>query len=184
MPGYDKSRYDHISIETLRACFDLQQDGNLIWKVRPRSHFNSSRGHKNFNTQFAGKIAGTRSNDGYVRVVLFGKTTLGHHIVFAIHNGRWPDDEIDHRDLDRTNSTPSNLREAGPMKNSWNHSVSRANTSGFKGVTWTPFCNRWRALLRTNGKRQHLGYFDRIEDAVAAYERAVNQQHGDFARVR
>ncbi len=42
-----------------------------------------------------------------------------------------------------------------------------SNTSGHRGVTRRPN-GKWRAELTFRGKRYHLGYYDRFEDAVKA----------------
>lgn len=42
------------------------------------------------------------------------------------------------------------------------------NSSGYKGVCWNKYHNKWQAYIRLHNKRIHLGYFDDIEDAVKA----------------
>jgi hypothetical protein len=54
--------------------------------------------------------------------------------------------------------------------------VSREYSSQFKGVVFVPSVNAtrpWQASIRINGKRRHLGYFAREEEAHAARQAAL-----------
>lgn len=84
---------------------------------------------------------------------------------------------VDHRDGDSTNNTIANLRLATPTQNQANRKVQTTNTSGVKGVSWCSRMSKWKAYI----KRQHLGYFDNLEEAKKAYERAAELVSGDFA---
>ena len=50
---------------------------------------------------------------------------------------------------------------------------NRNTSSGFCGVYRVR--NKWRAMIRPNGKRFHLGYFDELNDAVEAYRAAAQK---------
>lgn len=50
----------------------------------------------------------------------------------------------------------------------------RNNTSGHPGVGWYPRTKKWRAYVRAGGKLVHLGYFDNIDEAIAARTVALN----------
>ena len=47
-----------------------------------------------------------------------------------------------------------------------NSKLSSKNTSNYKGVIFYKPSNKWRAQIMINGKNKHLGYFDKIEDAI------------------
>jgi len=51
-------------------------------------------------------------------------------------------------------------------------SVSSRNTSGHTGIYWYIPTNKWRAEIFQNGKQIYLGYFDTIEEAIAARKAA------------
>ena len=182
MPGLDHDLQDTWDINYLRDCLRYDSDtGLLFWKFRPPSHFNSRRGWSNFITQFAGKRAGTINAEGYVVVSIFGKMRLAHRLAWAIFYGTWPEDEIDHKDRDRTNKRILNLRIAGPLKNSWNQKKRSTNTSGEHGVSWSKHAGRWRARLQTNGKTAHLGYFESAECASKAITEQKLKVRGAFS---
>lgn len=47
------------------------------------------------------------------------------------------------------------------------------NTSGVKGVHRHKTTGKWVARMTVAGKYRHIGYFDNIEDAAAAYQAAA-----------
>jgi hypothetical protein len=100
--------------------------------------------------------------------------------------GEWPPErlEVDHKDCDPSNNRWDNLRLATASQNQANKKVSRANTSGFKGVSWHKDDKRWRAQIRMGGKKVHLGSFDTPESAHRAYSEAAMKHYGEFARAK
>jgi len=59
--------------------------------------------------------------------------------------------------------------------------VRKHNKLGVKGVSVK--CGKYVAHIKINGKKNHLGTHDTIEAAAAAYSKAANDNHGEFARV-
>lgn len=117
----------------------------------------------------------------YWKANVYGKTMYVHRIVFLLHHGYLPK-IIDHIDGDSTNNRIENLREATQHQNCANAILSRANTSGYKGVTFDKRRKRWIAQVHVHGKNKNLGCFKDIEDAAAAYAKASALYFGEFAR--
>jgi hypothetical protein len=91
--------------------------------------------------------------------------------------------EVDHingNGLDNRRSV--NLRLATHQQNLANQGLSRANTSGYRGVIWLKKEHRWRAQLKCAGKFQAVGSFEDIETAAYAYDLAALKVFGPFAR--
>jgi hypothetical protein len=60
----------------------------------------------------------------------------------------------------------------------------RGHPNKLKGVTWHKAMMRYMAQIRVNYRTIYLGYFDRAEDAHAAYVAAAQKYFGEFARNR
>jgi len=88
---------------------------------------------------------------------------------------------VDHRDGDGLNNRRENLRLASHAENIRNQRKPDNNTSGHKGACWRKDVRKWVAQIGIDGKLKHLGYFDNIEDAAAAYREAADKYHGNFA---
>lgn len=97
--------------------------------------------------------------------------------------GEWPKDQIDHIDCNPSNNKWANLRPAKNQENASNQRAPRNNTSGVKGVSWSKQERKWVASIRVGYQRIHLGRFQNIDDAEAAYAKASEQYHGSFGRV-
>ena len=89
---------------------------------------------------------------------------------------------VDHIDGNGLNNRRCNLRFATIGENNRNIRMTAANTSGRKGVDWHKRCKRWRAQIKFEGKKIHLGYYSNVEDAHAAYCAASERLHGEFGR--
>jgi len=107
------------------------------------------------------------------------RLVLMHRIIVGDPKGL----EVDHRDGDGLNNRRSNLREATKTQNRRNQRTSRANTSGFKGVSYDAWNRTWQAGISINGKSKRLGSFPTPEAAYVAYCKASAELHGEFGRV-
>lgn len=180
-----KAMRSDVPVSYLHECLTLCEGGVLTWKVRPASHFGAQRAHAVWNCRYAGKQAGWVDARGarHLAFVIGGKAigTHAHRVVWAMTTGEWPSSEIDHADGDPSNNSPANLRLATRAQNLANTKRRSDNTSGFKGVfEYAP--GKWRAWIKREGKRRHLGVFATAEAASAAYASAARQSSGAFAR--
>ena len=112
----------------------------------------------------------TVSKDGYMVVGFNYVQYKTHRLVWALHYGEWlgPGIQIDHIDGNQKNNKIDNLRAVSALQNCRNKKLSVVCKSGISGVYWVEKSKKW--LSRINGgKRQIiLGYFDHMEDAIAA----------------
>jgi hypothetical protein len=157
-----------LTPERIQELFDYDPaTGNLIWRVGRRGRFARP-----------GVIAGNRKR--YVMVSIDCKTYAVHRVIWLLHYGHLPD-EIDHVNQDKTDNRLENLRVCSRSENTGNVGLRSTNTSGHRGVWFVEHCGRWRASIKENGKSRHLGYFDTIEDASRAYNKAAIDYFGRFA---
>lgn len=183
-----------MTLQYLRECFDLDADaGELVWRVRPRSHFASTRSMTLMNGKYAGCIAGHVVEKfrprGYFlkRLMLAEGNYPVHRLVYALHHGieytSLPS-IIDHIDCNALNNRPDNLRAASPRQSQYNKRISLNNTLGEKGIAICDVTGKWIARIRDRGVRTHLGTFETKEEAAAAYRGAAVLLHGEFFRER
>ena len=89
---------------------------------------------------------------------------------------------IDHYDGNRLNNRKSNLRACTIKENNMNLHLTSRNTSGYRGVTLSKANHKWRATISLDGRKLHLGYFERPDVAHAAYKEAAELFYGDNRR--
>lgn len=80
---------------------------------------------KMWNTKYANKRAGTPNKDGYLSINFKGKFVLAHRLVWVLHNGDWPQHEIDHLNGDPRDNRIENLRDVPHAINMHNMAVHR-----------------------------------------------------------
>ncbi len=87
---------------------------------------------------------------------------------------------VDHIDGNTLNNCKANLRITDAFGNNKNKSNTN-NRHGLKGVAKYKKGVRWFAYIQANKKRVYLGTFATAEEAHAAYCRAADELHGEFA---
>lgn len=131
-----------------------------------------------------GERVGNLRDDEYLGVKLLGKSYLLHRVAFFYMTGRWPVGDLDHRNRKRADNRWDNLREATRGQNRTNTTTVRSK-AGFRGVyELKPRADgrcRFKAQIMVQGVLTHLGVFDTPEQAHAAYVRAAQAAHGEFA---
>jgi len=90
--------------------------------------------------------------------------------------------DTDHINGNAFDNRKCNLRICTHAENTRNQKIRNDNISGYKGVSWHKQHKKWRAQIRNNYKRIHLGYFSTPELAHKAYCEAASKYHGEFAR--
>jgi hypothetical protein len=131
----------------------------------------------------SGLILKQRKDNGYYRVGLYKNKKQEfnrvHRLValafIPLEAGK---DFVDHHDGERANNSVTNLRWATRQENNQNRTMNKNNTSGFKGVRFER--GKWRAQITIDGKLIHLGYFEKIEEAVAVRSARANEVFGEF----
>ena len=73
--------------------------------------------------------------------------------------------DIDHINQVRTDNRIENLRWCSRENNCRNKKKKEGTSSQFRGVNWDTHYNKWRSMIRLNGKTKHLGLFETEEEA-------------------
>lgn len=73
---------------------------------------------------------------------------------------------VDHKNNNRLDNRKDNLKVVTRAKNNQNLSISKRNTTGYRGVTFDKNANKYRVRININGKEKHIGLFQTLEEAV------------------
>ncbi len=108
-----------------------------------------------------------------------GRALSMHRLIMDAPDGV----QVDHKDGNGLNNTKANLRFATHAENMRNRRLSRSNKVGLKGVSRQKNAATFRAQIKFEGVRHHLGNFRDAQDAARAYNKAALRLHGEFARI-
>lgn len=143
------------------------------------------RWNHGYDHHVRGKAAGTRLKNGYWHICVsvngVKRRFLAHRLAWFLAHGRWPEEDIDHINGDRSDNRIANLREASRSENLQNAAMRSDNTSGVKGVYFNKARGKWQAYIRLDGKQAYLGIFTELADASLAIHEAREKHHGTFA---
>lgn len=145
--------------------------GELRWRIGSRR-------------RSAGELAGTavEKEKGRRVVGFMGKTYKAHILIWVCQTGAWPVDQIDHINENPSDNRWCNLRAATKAQNMRNINITKANSSGSKGVGFHKQSGRWRAYIGVDGKLIHLGLFKTKEEAVKVRCDFSKKLHGLFSK--
>lgn len=139
--------------------------------------WNRSRGSRG-----KGVIAGNMNTSGAIQVQIDKEVYVAHRLAWLYMTGVFPENEIDHENLEPADNRWVNLRPATHAQNCWNRRRPASNTSGFKGVCWHAVMNKWCASIMYLGTSETIGYFDDPQSGHAAYVARAKELFGEFAR--
>lgn len=154
------------------------ESGILRWKERAQKHFSSKRSCSIFNSRFSGKRAGGIAEikgKKYRHLRIQNRNFRASRIAWAMHYGKWPENQIDHIDGDSLNDAIHNLRDVTCQENLKNRLLRKNNKSGCPGVSWDSEYSKWRARIGVDGKKINLGRFEDLESAIAAKKQAERE---------
>lgn len=159
------------------------ETGLLTWRERSPILFNqkSSRdpvvSAQQWNNRYAGKPALITRSQGYLVGKLFNRIHRAHRVIWAMHSGAWPKDQIDHINGERSDNSIANLREVSHGENARNMKLPCNNTSGVIGVFWNGKHQRWTSVITINNETKYLGEHSNKADAIAARS-AAEKKYG------
>ena len=148
--------------------------GKIIWREPPSNH-----------PRLRGLLAGSpRKTRGKIYWhIKYNRFAIKRSwLIFLWTHGRWPTDCLDHADGNSENDAIGNLREATVLQNAWNHKKrARPTASNLPmGVRPTPQ-GRFEARIGYRKTQIHLGAFETVEKATAAYVAKRQELYNDFA---
>lgn len=116
------------------------------------------------------------NGSGYAQTSINGHDVSMHRfIIRAIQ-----DQEVDHTDQNRLDCRRANLRFCTHGQNIANDGPKKNNKLGVKGVDLIKKTGKYRATIRYNYQKIHLGNFDTLREATEAYNKASKKYFGEF----
>lgn len=123
-----------------------------------------------------GNQCGTLRKDGYLSTVISDNEYLLHRLVILWTTGELPIEEVDHINGCKTDNRPSNLRVVNRTQNNQNRVRAGVNSAtGYLGVQ--SHRDKYKASIRHNKESIHLGLFNTVEEAHAAYIKKKRELH-------
>jgi hypothetical protein len=127
-----------------------------------------------FNTRYAGGIAGSCSSHKgliYRNINLKNlrqKDYLAHRLAWFYMYKQWPTFEITHKNSNTLDNCFDNLIEITRSENAFNKPGGARNTTGYRGVSYSKYRNKYQASVTVNQKQKNIGRYDTKEEAAAA----------------
>jgi hypothetical protein len=118
------------------------------------------------------------SGKGYAMTYSDGAALTMHRLLLGAKKG----EEVDHINGDPLDNRRENLRKCTHAENMKNRKMHANNKLGVKGVYWDVQRTSFRAQIKVDGRKIHLGLFDSVDDASKAYQKASKFYFGEFAR--
>lgn len=158
-----------LSAERLHEFVEYNQSsGVFTWRKRPHAR----------STCRPGDVASGGATGGYMRLSIGRDRYLQHRLAWLYVYGAFPAGELDHINGIKSDNRICNLREVSRVVNCQNvRSAYKSSASGFLGASYNKGMKKWRACIRSGGKKILLGYFQAPEQAHAAYIEAKRRLH-------
>ena len=165
------SRVDDITHAEVLNRFEYNPDtGSLLHKNPP---YNQLRRR--------GQQAGFIDHQGYRMIKIEDMKYVSGRLVWFYMTGEWPD-EIDHRNLNRSDDRWENLRESTRSQNCANKGrFFKTNKFGFRGIKQHS-SGTFYAVVCSNQIEYRSTSVGTPELAALAYDMLAKKYHGEFAR--
>ncbi|WAX10439.1 DNA endonuclease [Phocaeicola phage BV185P1] len=163
-----------LTFEKAKELFVYDRETGIIkWRKRAQG-----RRRDNLVTGY------TSPRDGYVRIGIKGKLHLAHRIAMLLSYGFYGEElQVDHISHTRDDNRLANLRFVTRTGNLRNQSRRRDNATGVTGVYYDKGTRKYKAQIKADGARIHLGSFTTLEEAAEVRKAAeikykFNANHG------
>lgn len=121
-----------------------------------------------------GDVAGSIDSNGRRKIRIASAHYYSSRLAWLYMTGKWPQDQIDHKNRIKDDDRWENLREATQSQNSYNRD-------------WAEEGGDWRGIgccgsqYRVDVGGEYLGLYRTLDEAKAARDRALQNKAGQFA---
>lgn len=167
---FNGSNQNQLALSLLREVLDYDPEtGIFLWKIQNGPRIK------------VGDVAGYRKkSDGYIRIMVNSCSFLAHRLAWMYVYGEYPT-RLDHKNGIKHDNRIVNLRLASASQNNSHRKIQSQNTSGYKGIKFRRYENRWEVYISVNNERIYVGSFRCKHQAARAYNQAALKYHGEFA---
>lgn len=170
-----KNRIPPLSVNEIKARLDVNCESGACYWIDATEH------HKSLNGKEAGWPKPNRHKKSYWVINFNGHSYRRSQIVFAVSNGEWPVDFVDHINGDSLDDRAVNLRPATMTQNAWNHKTRAKKSLLPMGVRATKNSRKFEARIACNKQTISIGTYDTPEEASAAYSKKRKELFGEFS---
>jgi len=150
-----KPSADQLSYLREHYCY-TPETGQFFWLTE---------GGKGASKHYAGDECVGRFGGGYRKLYCGGRYVNASHAAYWFVHGEWPAKTVDHINRDPLDNRAANLRLADMF-------VQSDNRTGWNAANLPKGVQVRGSRFRAYKKGKHLGVFDTVSDAAAAYEAA------------
>lgn len=129
-----------------------------------------------------GERAGSNTDLGYCHIAIFRQHYAAHRLAWFYVTGRWPKDEIDHKNGVRDDNRFCNLRESNRFSNMQNQCKAHRSNKSTGVLGAYKWGKKYLAKINARKKVHYLGLFETAELANQAYMKAKRELHPECVR--
>lgn len=148
-----------LTQERLKYLFFYNKRNGVFSRKKQRYHKSKQ------NTK-----VGCFDSNGYVLIGVDNKRYRAHRLAWLYVHGYFPEQIVDHINMDRSDNRIENLRLASKSCNAQNSKTQINNKTGRRGVWFCKRRCRYIAEIKVVGKKHYLGSYSSFEDAKKARE--------------
>ena len=162
--GGRSHQYCALVYNNYASCNNCIMEASMLTQAKLKSLINYNPVTGEFSRAGYAKC-GTLTYQGYLAIQVAGKRYYAHRLAWFYMTGKWPEDEIDHKNRIRNDNRWENLREADRY-------LQSTNRSGYKwairGISYQK--GGWNARI---GRKHYVGRFKCLGKAIRARAQAI-----------
>lgn len=155
-----------MSVPTLKEYLNYDsKTGNITWK--------KERVGRGRNAARVGKKVGHLTTRGYVQIIFNNKQYKAHRVAWFLYYGKWPKNQIDHINGNKSDNRIKNIRDVTNVENCRNKEKHRRGH--LLGTTFCKKSKKWVAQITIKGRGINLGNFKTKLAAHKKYKQEADE---------